>query len=82
MDAPKKTQKKAFYRPRKKVCPFCSRKEDDIDYKDSSKLSKFISEKGKILPRRTTGVCARHQRKLATAVKRAREMALLPFVRR
>lgn len=81
MEQPKKIQKKAFYRPRRKTCTFCSKKEE-IDYKDIGKLSKFVSEKGKILPRRATGVCAKHQRELATAIKRAREMALLPFVRR
>lgn len=82
MEAPKRTQKKSFYRPKRRVCPFCAKKEDDIDYKDIGKLSKFVSEKGKILPRRATGVCAKHQRSLAVAIKRAREMALLPFVRR
>lgn len=81
MEQPKRIQKKAFYRPRRKTCIFCSKKEE-IDYKDIGKLSKFVSEKGKILPRRATGVCAKHQRELATAIKRAREMALLPFVRR
>ena len=68
-------------RRRKKVCAFCADKEHDfIDYKDSGKLRKFISERGKILPRRISGTCAKHQRELNTAIKRARNMALLPFV--
>ena len=65
--------------PRKKVCAFCQGKIDEIDYKDVQKLRRFITEKGKILPRRMSGVCAKHQRILATAIKRAREMALLPY---
>jgi small subunit ribosomal protein S18 len=65
--------------PRRKVCQFCVDKTDDIDYKDIAKLRKYVTEKGKILPRRMSGVCAKHQRILATAVKRARIMALLPF---
>lgn len=67
-------------RRRKKVCIFCVDKVDFIDYKDSGKLRKFISERGKILPRRISGTCAKHQRELNTAIKRARNMALLPFV--
>ena len=67
-------------RRRKKVCIFCADKVDFIDYKDSGKLRKFISERGKILPRRLSGTCAKHQRELNTAIKRARNMALLPFV--
>ena len=67
-------------RRRKKVCIFCADKVDFIDYKDSNKLRKFISERGKILPRRISGTCAKHQRELNTAIKRARNMALLPFV--
>ena len=65
---------------RKKVCAFCADKVEKIDYKDVAKLRKFITEKGKILPRRMSGVCAAHQRELATAIKRARQMALLPYV--
>lgn len=65
--------------PKKKVCQFCVDKADSIDYKDANKLKKYITEKGKIMPRRMTGVCARHQRLLAAAVKRARVMALLPY---
>ena len=67
-------------RRRKKVCIFCADKVAFIDYKDSAKLRKFISERGKILPRRISGACAVHQRELNTAIKRARNMALLPFV--
>ena len=69
-----------FNRRRKKVCIFCADKVDFIDYKDSAKLRKFISERGKILPRRISGTCAVHQRAVNTAIKRARNMALLPFV--
>lgn len=65
--------------PRKKVCAFCVEKAEKIDYKDVAKLRKYITEKGKILPRRMTGVCAQHQRALATAIKRARITDLLPF---
>ena len=67
-------------RRRRKVCIFCADKVAFIDYKDSGKLRKFISERGKILPRRISGACAVHQRELNTAIKRARNMALLPFV--
>ena len=66
-------------RKRKKVCIFCADKVAYIDYKDA-KLRKFISERGKILPRRISGTCALHQRELNTAIKRARNVALLPFV--
>ncbi|MBO7310531.1 MAG: 30S ribosomal protein S18 [Clostridia bacterium] len=67
-------------RRRKKVCIFCADKVDFIDYKDSAKLRKFISERGKILPRRISGTCSKHQRELNTAIKRARQVALLPYV--
>ncbi|ADG83806.1 30S ribosomal protein S18 [Thermincola ferriacetica] len=66
-------------RPRKRVCSFCVDKVEAIDYKDSAKLRKYITERGKILPRRISGNCAKHQRQLTTAIKRARHMALLPF---
>ena len=72
----KKVYKKA---PRKKVCAFCQEKLTEIDYKDVNRLKKFITEGGKILPRRMSGTCAAHQRLLATAIKRARIAALLPF---
>ncbi len=65
---------------RKKVCLFCAEKATVIDYKDTAKLHKFISERSKILPRRVTGTCAAHQRALTEAIKRARHVALLPFV--
>ncbi len=64
---------------RKKVCHFCANHIDHPDYKDTSLLSRFVSEKGKILPRRVTGTCARHQRALTATIKRSRIMALLPF---
>ena len=66
-------------RPRRKVCAFCVDKIEYIDYKDVSKLRRFLSERAKILPRRVTGTCAHHQRELTTAIKRARHVALLPF---
>lgn len=65
---------------RRKVCTFCVEKADSIDYKDIAKLRKYVTEKGKILPRRQTGTCARHQRMVTNAIKRARFMALLPYV--
>lgn len=64
---------------KKKVCAFCIDKSNTIDYKDVAKLRRYITENGKILPRRQTGICAIHQRELAQAIKRARIMALLPF---
>lgn len=66
-------------RPRKKVCTFCVDKVDSIDYKDIAKLRRFITERGKILPRRISGNCAKHQRQVTVAIKRARNIALLPF---
>ncbi len=66
---------------RKKFCRFCVEKIDGIDYKDIKRLEKFISERGKIISRRISGNCARHQRKMAEAAKRARFIALLPFVK-
>ncbi len=67
-------------RKRRKVCQFCVDKVSYIDYKDTAKLKRFLSERSKILPRRTTGTCAIHQRELTTAIKRARQVALLPYV--
>ena len=64
---------------RKKVCTFCVEKAEYIDYKDVAKLRRFTSERAKILPRRITGTCAKHQRELTTAIKRARQIALLPY---
>ena len=66
-------------RKRRKVCQFCVDKATSIDYKDTAKLRRFISERSKILPRRTTGTCAMHQRQLTEAIKRARQIALLPL---
>jgi small subunit ribosomal protein S18 len=78
-------ENREFKRPmrkpaRRKVCNFCVDKAESIDYKDIAKLRKYMAESGKILPRRMTGVCARHQRELAVAIKRARQMALIPYV--
>ena len=65
---------------RRKVCRFCVDRVDTIDYKDVARLRRFVSERAKILPRRVTGTCARHQRELTVAIKRARQIALMPFV--
>ena len=73
--------KKQYFR-RKKVCRFCVEKIDDINYKDVKLLMSFISERGKITPRRITGVCAPHQRRLSEAIKQARNIALVPFASR
>ena len=67
-------------KPRRKVCQFCVDKIQHIDYKDVARLRRFTSERGKILPRRMTGTCAKHQRQLSTAIKRARTIALMPYV--
>ena len=67
-------------RRRKKVCAYCFEEGKSIDYKDVASLKKFISERGKILPRRITGTCAKHQRELTVAIKRARQIALMPYV--
>ncbi len=67
-------------RPRKKVCAFCVDKVEHIDYKDVAKLRRYMSERAKIVPRRVTGTCARHQRQLTVAIKRARHVALMPYV--
>ena len=64
---------------RKKVCGFCVDKVENIDYKDIARLRRYMSERGKCLPRRVTGTCARHQRELTVAIKRARHLALLPY---
>ena len=68
-----------FRKMRKKVCALCSDKNLVLDYKNADQLKKFINDKGKILPRRATGACAKHQRDITTAVKRARHIALLPY---
>ena len=67
-------------RKRRKVCQFCVDKCQHIDYKDTVRLKKFMSERSKILPRRTTGVCAGHQRQLTAAIKQSRQVALIPYV--
>ena len=72
-------RKKGGMRRRKKVCVFCG-KDNVIDYMDTAKLKKYVSERGKILPRRITGTCAKHQRALTVAIKRARHVALMPYV--
>lgn len=78
--APVAPVKKSYKRvPRKKVCVFCQEKVEIIDYKDVNRLKKFVAESGKILPRRMSGTCAKHQRELSTAIKCARVAALLPF---
>ena len=75
-DAP--MRRKGAIRRRKKVCVFCG-KDNTIDYKDVAKLKRYVSERGKILPRRITGNCAKHQRALTVAIKRARHIALMPY---
>ena len=80
-ESAKPVEKKKFFKnnkSKKKVCAFCEDKKP-IDYKDVNRLKKFVTEKGKIIPSRQTGTCARHQRELTIAIKRARNMALLPF---
>jgi len=67
-------------KPKRKVCAFCADKIDEIDYKDVAKLRRYISERAKILPRRISGNCAYHQRQLTVAIKRARHLALIPYV--
>lgn len=78
MDAQKQNQFKT--RKKKKVCMFCADKIEHIDYKDVARLRKCVSERAKILPRRITGTCAKHQRQLTVAIKRARHIALMPYV--
>ena len=73
-DRPQRNRK-----PRRKVCQFCADKVEFIDYKDVAKLRRFVSERAKILPRRITGTCAKHQRELTIAIKRARHIALIPY---
>jgi small subunit ribosomal protein S18 len=72
-------QRRPMFR-RRKVCKFCADKIDDINYKDAKLIGPFVPERGKILPRRISGTCAMHQRKLQTAIKRARQIALIPYV--
>jgi len=68
-----------FRKMRKKVCPLCGDKNLVLDYKDAEQMRKFINERGKILPRRVTGACAKHQREITLAVKRARHIAIIPY---
>ena len=75
---PQKRKKRIF--PRRKVCRFCADSSMIIDYKDSKTLKHFTSERGKIIPRRITGNCAKHQRELTAAIKRSRQIALLPYL--
>ena len=75
----RKNSKKRFYQ-RRKVCKFCADSTLEINYKDAKELRSFITERGKIIPRRITGTCAKHQRILARAIKQARTIALLPYV--
>lgn len=79
MDNKSGFSKRSYIRPRKKVCYFCANPLVHIDYKDVDLLNRYVSDKAKILPRRSTGTCALHQRKVCTEIKRARMIALLPF---
>lgn len=76
----KRLRQKSILTLRKKICRFCTEKKPSIDYKDVLRLQKFLTEKGKIIPSRISGNCARHQRQLARAIKKARAIALLPYV--
>ena len=76
-DQGKKKRKRAF--PRRKICRFCADKKAKVDYRDPNSLKFFITERGKIIPRRISGNCAHHQRKVAKAIKRARQIALMPY---
>ncbi len=79
-ERPERPERPRGRKGRRKVCSFCVDKIDTIDYKDVARLRRFVSERAKILPRRVTGTCARHQRELTVAIKRARQIALMPFV--
>ena len=79
-ERPERPERPRGRKGRPKVCSFCVDKIDTIDYKDVARLRRFVSERAKILPRRVTGTCARHQRELTVAIKRARQIALMPFV--
>lgn len=78
-ERPERDNRRGGRKGRKKVCGFCVDKVESIDYKDVARLRRYISERAKILPRRVTGTCTRHQRELTVAIKRARHLALLPF---
>jgi small subunit ribosomal protein S18 len=75
-----RTPARRYFPPRKKTCRFCERNVKEIDYKNVDILKRYVADRGKIAPRRMTGTCAFHQRKLSTAIKKARLLALLPFV--
>ena len=79
-ERPERPERPRGRKGRRKVCSFCVDKIDTIDSKDVARLRRFVSERAKILPRRVTGTCARHQRELTVAIKRARQIALMPFV--
>ena len=79
-ERPDSPMKRRGGRRRKKGCVFCGKEDSEIDYKDIAKLKRYVSERGKILPRRITGNCAKHQRALTVAIKRARHMAMMPYV--
>ena len=79
-EAPQQRQYRQPQKRRRKVCVFCQDKIDYIDYKDTARLRKFTSERAKLLPRRVTGTCAKHQRQLTLAIKRSRQMALMPYI--
>ncbi|WP_022671285.1 30S ribosomal protein S18 [Hippea alviniae] len=79
MSTDNKKKKRYFRYPRKKVCQFCANKVEEIDYKDVDTLMKYVTERYKIIGRKTTSTCAKHQRMLTRAIKRARVMALMPF---
>lgn len=79
-DSRPRRQTRGKYIPKRKICYFCRDKVEYIDYKEPAKLRPYISDRGKISPRRKSGTCARHQRSLAVAIKRARHLGLLPFV--
>ena len=79
-ERPERPERPRGRKGRRKVCSFCVDTIDTIDYKDVARLRRFVSERAKILPRRVTGTCARHQRELTVAIKRARQIALMPFV--
>lgn len=83
MDKEREVQQRPFRqgnRKRKKVCQLCVDKIEHLDYKDTARLKKYVSERSKILPRRITGTCAKHQRQVTVAVKRARQIALMPYI--
>ncbi|HSW58362.1 MAG TPA: 30S ribosomal protein S18 [Dehalococcoidales bacterium] len=77
---PRRKWEGSKYVPKRKVCIFCGEKQDVVEYKDPSKLRQFISDRGKIEPHRKTGTCAKHQRAVSVAIKRARHLALLPYI--